>query len=40
MSEISYTAGELRRIIAESQQSEFKPKFGPNVERDDKKNAQ
>ncbi len=40
MSEISYTAGELRRIIRESSQNEFKPKLGPNVERDDKKNAQ
>ena len=40
MSEISYKVGELRRVIRESQQSEFKPKLGPNVERDDKKNAQ
>ena len=40
MSEITYSVGELRRVIRESQQNEFKPKFGPNVERDDKKNAQ
>ena len=40
MSEITYSVGELRRVIRESQQNEVKPKFGPNVERDDKKNAQ
>ena len=41
MSEISYSVGELRRVIRESsQKNEFDPKFGPNVERDDKKNAQ
>ena len=41
MSEISYKVGELRRVIRESsQKNEFKPKLGPNVERDDKKNAQ
>lgn len=40
MSEISYKKGELKRVIAESQENEFKPKIGPNVERDDKKNAQ
>lgn len=40
MSEISYKVGEIRRIIRESSQNEFKPKLGPNVERDDKKNAQ
>lgn len=40
MGEITYSVGELRRIIRESSQNEFKPKLGPNVERDDKKNAQ
>jgi hypothetical protein len=40
MSEISYKVGELRQVIRESSQSEFKPKLGPHVERDDKKNAQ
>ena len=41
MSEISYKVGELRRVIRESsEKNEFKPKFGPNVESDDKKNAQ
>lgn len=40
MGEITYSIGELRRIIRESSQNEFKPKLGPNVERDDKKNAQ
>ena len=40
MSEISYTKSELKRVIAESSQNEFKPKLGPGVERDDKKNAQ
>ena len=35
MSEISYSVGELRRVIRESsQKNEFKPKLGPNVERD------
>ena len=40
MGEITYSVGELRRVIRESSQNEFKPKLGPNVERDDKKNAQ
>lgn len=40
MSEISYRVGDLRQVIRESSQNEFKPKLGPNVERDDKKNAQ
>jgi hypothetical protein len=40
MSEISYKVSELKRIIRESSENEFKPKLGPNVERDDKKNAQ
>lgn len=40
MGEISYTKKALRRVIAESSKNEFKPKLGPNVERDDKKNAQ
>ena len=40
MGEITYSVGELRRIIRESSKNEFKPKLGPNVERDDKKNAQ
>ena len=40
MSEISYKVGELRRVIRESSQNEFKPKLGPHVESDDKKNAQ
>ena len=36
---VSYTVGDLKRIIKESAQ-EFKPKVGPNVERDDKKNSE
>lgn len=40
MGEISYSVRELRQVIKESSQSEFKPKLGPNVEKDDKKNAQ
>ena len=39
MGEIIYRVGDLRRVIAESSQNEFKPKLGVNVERDDKKNA-
>lgn len=37
MKEVTYTIGELKRIITESSQ-EFKPKLGVNVERDDKRN--
>ena len=40
MSEISYKVSDLRRLIQESNANEFKPKLGPNVERDDKKNSQ
>ena len=40
MGTITYSVKELKRIIKESQENEFKPKLGPNVERDDKKNAQ
>ena len=40
MGEITYSVKELKRIIKESSQNEFKPKLGPNVERDDKKNSQ
>lgn len=39
MGEFSYKVGDLRQVIAESSQNEFKPKLGLNVERDDKKNA-
>ena len=40
MGTITYSVKELKRVIRESSQNEFNPKFGPNVERDDKKNAQ
>ena len=40
MSEVTYSVKELKRVIKESSQNEFKPKLGQNVERDDKKNSQ
>lgn len=40
MGTISYKVSDLKKLIQESNANEFKPKLGPNVERDDKKNSQ
>ena len=40
MSQISYSVGELRKLVKESVANEFKPVLGKNVASDDKKNSQ